>query len=128
LKRVDGAGVEVVVSVLAVIEMKAGQLVELDQPRNNHLYVNGRSMMAKVNEAFCLLAQLTCTDVIGTPVLHHSRIKSRLVELVFDEYFPVLRQRRIYLAHAVQVTFETGREVLLPRKICAISNPHSQGF
>jgi hypothetical protein len=50
LEGLDRARVEVVVAVLAVVEVETGQLAELDQPRHDHLDVDVRRVVAEVHE------------------------------------------------------------------------------
>ena len=55
---VDRAGVEVVVAVLRIVEVEAAELAELDQPRDDHLDVDVRRMVAEVDEAEGLRPEL----------------------------------------------------------------------
>ena len=57
LVRVDRAGVEVVVAVLAVVEVEAAQLSEAGQAGDDLLDVHVRRMVAEVDQAAGLFAQ-----------------------------------------------------------------------
>jgi len=50
LEGLDGARVEIVVPVLAVVEMESRKLPELDEPGHDHLDVHVRGMVAEVHE------------------------------------------------------------------------------
>ena len=50
--------------------MEAAELAELDQPRDDHLDVHVRRMVAEVDEAEGLRAELLRDQVVGAPVLH----------------------------------------------------------
>ena len=50
-ERIDRARVEVVVAVFRIVEMKARQASDADETRDDLLDVDGRRMMAKVDEA-----------------------------------------------------------------------------
>ena len=80
---------------LRVVEVEAAELAELDQPRDDHLDVDVRRVVAEVDEAEGLRAELAARQVVGAPVLHHRRVERRLVELVLDEDAPVVGQRRV---------------------------------
>ena len=90
---VDRAGIEVVVAVLRVVEVEAAELAELDQPGDDHLDVDVRRVVAEVDQAVGLGAELRGDQVVGAPVLHHGRVERRLVHLVLGEEAPVVRQR-----------------------------------
>ena len=55
---IDGAGVEIVVAILRVIEVEAGQLAHMDEPRHDLLDVGVGRMVAEINEALGLRAQM----------------------------------------------------------------------
>ena len=92
LERLDRAGVEVVVAVLAVVEVEPAELAELDQPRHDHLDVDVRRVVAEVDQARRLFAQLARAVVARAPVVDDGRVERRLVELVLDEQPPVVGQ------------------------------------
>ena len=50
LQRVDRAGHQVVVGVLAVVEVEAAQLVLVEQDRDDVLDVDARGMVAQVDQ------------------------------------------------------------------------------
>ena len=57
-ERIDRAGVEVVVAIFGIVEVEAAELAELDQPRDDHLDVDVRRMVAEVDEAEGLRPEL----------------------------------------------------------------------
>ena len=89
---IDRAGVEVVVAIFGIVEMEAAELAELDQPRDDHLDIDVRRVVAEVDQAIGLRPQFLGDDVVGAPVLHDRRIEGRLVHLVLAEQPPVFRQ------------------------------------
>src|SRR5207237_7481994 len=101
LERLDRSRIEVVVSVLAVVEMKPAELAELDQPGNNHLDVQVRRVVPEVHEALDARAELARAPVAHTPLIDHGRIERGLVELVLEKQAPAVGQRPYDLAQAV---------------------------
>src|SRR5581483_602151 len=128
LKRLDRSRVEIVVTVLAVVEMKAGEFTELNEPRDDHLDVYVRRMMAEINQAEGLGAKLTRTVITCAPVVDYRRIESRFIKLMLDEHAPVVRQRRVNLAHTFEIAFQRVAKVLLPGKVPPIANPNGMSF
>ena len=48
---IDRAGVEIVVAIFRIVEVEAAELPELDQPRDDHLDVDVRRVVAEVDQA-----------------------------------------------------------------------------
>src|SRR5262245_41901567 len=66
LERFYRTGVEVIISILAVVEMKSTELPELNQPRHNHFNVHVRRMMAKIDKAQGFRPELTRAVIAGS--------------------------------------------------------------
>jgi hypothetical protein len=58
LEGLDRSGVEVVVAVLAVVEVEARELAELDQPGHDHLDVDVLRVVPEVHERAGPLSEL----------------------------------------------------------------------
>ncbi len=123
LEGLDRAGVEVVVAVLRVVEVEAGELAELDEARDDHLDVDVRRVVAEVHEAERLRPQLARAVIAHAPVVDDRRVEGRLVELVLDEEPPVRRQSRVDVAHALKVQLERATKVLLTGEVPAVADP-----
>ena len=68
---IDRTGVQIIITVFAVIEMKTAQFFKLDKPSDNHFDIHVRCMMAKINQAPGFRSQFLCDQVIGAPVLNY---------------------------------------------------------
>ncbi len=123
LERVDGAAVEIVVAIFAVVEMEAAQPAELDQPRHDHLDVDGRRMVAEIDQAEGLRAEAGGGEIARAPVLDDGGVEGGLVDLVLDEQPPIRRQAGIDRARGIQVALEAGGEMLLAGEVGAIADP-----
>ena len=106
LVGIDGAGIEVVVAVFRIVEVEAAEFLELDQPRDDHLDVGVRRVVAEVDQAIRPAAERVGDQVVGAPVLHDGRIEGRLVELVLGEEPPVDRQRLVDFLQRFQIALE----------------------
>src|SRR6185503_11884757 len=104
--------------------MKPGELTELNKSRHDHLDVHVGCMVAQINQAEGLRSQLARAVVTGSPIVYHRRIESGLVKLMFDEEAPVVRQRRVDLAHTLEVACEHAAEMLLAGKVSTVANPN----
>ena len=51
LVGIDRAGIEIVVAVFRIVEVEAAELLELDQPRDDHLDIGVRRVVAEVDQA-----------------------------------------------------------------------------
>ncbi len=127
LERLDGARVQVVVAVLAVVEMEAGQLSELDQAGDDHLDVDVGCVVPQVDQGEGPLPELADAVVARAPVVDHRRVEGRLVELVLDEEAPARRQGGIDLAHAVEVALQGLAQVELSGEVSAVADPDRVG-
>src|SRR4030095_5515259 len=122
LERFDRTRVEVVVPILAVVEVEAGEFSELYQPRHDHFDVDVRRMMSQINQALRLRAELRGAVIARAPVVDDRRIESRLVKLMLYKTPPVVGQRPVDLAQAFEVAFEGAAKALLPRKVSAVAD------
>src|SRR3954447_1981012 len=91
LERLNGAGIQVVVAVLAVVEMESAEFLELDQPRDDHFYINVRRVMPQIHKTRCLWTKLTSAVIADSPIVDHCGIKRWFEELVFQKERPVIR-------------------------------------
>src|SRR5688572_23935171 len=105
--------------------MKAAELTELDEPRDDHLHVGVRGMVPEVDERKCTIAELARAVITRAPVIQHRRVKGRLVELVLDEQAPAVRQGAINRSHAVEIAIQRPAKMELAGEIPAIADPHS---
>src|SRR5208282_2275731 len=126
LERVDRAGVQIVVAIFGIVEVKAAKALKLDQARNDLLDVRGRRMMTQVHQALHVCAELRRANETGAPVRDHRRVQGRLVELVLNERTPSVGQGRDDHAHALEVALERLGHVELTRKIRAVADPDSE--
>ena len=70
--RINAASVQIVITVLAVIKVKAAEFAELCQAGDDHFDIHIRRMMPKIHEAFCLVAHLLRDQQVSAPVLDDS--------------------------------------------------------
>src|SRR5438132_9762731 len=103
--------------------MKPRQFAELNQPRDDHLNIHVGRVMAQIDQAERLRPQLARAVIARSPVVDYGRIKSRLIKLMLDKNAPVVGQRDVNLAHALEVAFERAAEVVLAGKIPAVTDP-----
>ena len=54
---IDGAGIEIVVAIFRIVEVKARKLLDADQPRDDLFDVRVRWMMPEIDQAFRLGAE-----------------------------------------------------------------------
>ena len=108
--------------------MKTGEFAELNQPRHDHLDVHVRRMVAQIDQAESLRAKFPSAVITRAPIVNDGGIERRLVELVFDEQSPVVRERGVDVPYAIEVAFEHPPKMLLAGKVSAVSNPHRVGF
>src|SRR5262245_51727070 len=108
--------------------MEAGEFAELDEPRHYHFDVDVRRVVPQVDQALRLRAELRGAVVARAPVVDDRRIEGRFVKLVLDKHAPVVGQGFVNLAQAFDVAFERAAEMLLPRKIPAVADPHRVGL
>src|SRR5215213_3448132 len=123
LEGLDGARVQIIVAVLAIVKMEARQLAELYETRDDHLYVDVRRMMAQINQRESLWPKLARAVIADSPIIDDRRIERWLVELMLDKQAPVIGDMVVNLAHAFKVAFESATKMLLARKVSAIANP-----
>jgi hypothetical protein len=69
LKGLHRPGIEVVVSVLAVVEMEPAELSELNQARDDQLDVHVRRMMSEIDQRPRAIAELAGAVVARAPVV-----------------------------------------------------------
>ena len=82
--------------------------------------------MAEVDQALRLRSQLAGTVVARPPVVDHRRVEGGLVQLVLEKDPPVVGERVVDRAHAVEISLERLTKRHLPRKVAAVADPHRQ--
>ena len=117
LVRLDAAGRQVVVAVLAVVEVKASELSNAVQTRDNLFDVDVRRMVSKIDEAFCLRAEFLGGHERTSPIGNHRGIKGGLKQFVFEQHQPVAGQRRVHRRSGGDVAVECAGEILLSGKV-----------
>src|SRR5438093_1614298 len=128
LEWLDGAGVQVVVAILAVVEMESAKFAELNQTSDDHLDVDVRRVMPEINETECSWPEFARAVIARPPVIDHRRVESRLIELVLEKDTPVVGYCFIDRAHTLDVAIEGPPEIQLSGKIPAVGNPHGVRF
>src|SRR5215472_17177555 len=103
--------------------MKAPELSEPREAGDDLFDVRALRMVPEVHKALRLVAELLRGDEAGAPVRDHRRVEGGLVELVLHEHPPIGWQRRVYLAHRVEVAIESRALILLARKIRSVGDP-----
>ena len=88
LERIDAARIEVVVAVLAVVEVEATEFAELRKARHDHFDIGVRCMVAQIDQAFRLFAQRLCAGEAGAPVGDCGGVERRLEQFMFDQQVP----------------------------------------
>ena len=90
--RVNRAGIEIIITIFGIIEVKAAKFSGANEAGDDHFNVHVGRMVAKVNKAKRLRPKLLSDHQTGAPVLHHCRIESRFIHFMFRKYPPVFRQ------------------------------------
>ena len=128
LVRIDSPGVEIVVAVFAVIEMKAPELAEAVQARHDLLDIDIGGVVAEIDQALSFGAELLRRQDRGAPVLQHGTVERGLVEFVLQQHAPVSRQCRIDTRGRLEIAIERARQILLTGKVAAIADPDRDRF
>ena len=89
LERFYRARIQIVIAVLAVVEMKPRKFAELDQAGDNHFNINVGSVVAEVDQAERLGPKLARAVVARPPIVDYRRVEGRLVEFVLQKHAPV---------------------------------------
>ena len=82
--------------------------------------------MAEVDQAAAARTELLGAPRTDAPVVVDRRVESWLVQLVFEEHLPVVRQLPEHLAQAPEVPVERSPKVLLAGVVSAVTDPHGQ--
>ena len=98
LERVDRADDQVVVGVLAVVEVEAAEAALLGEQRDDLLDVRALRVVAEVDEHPRAVAELLADEQRRAPVGEVGRVERGLEELVLDEQLLLVGQRRVDLA------------------------------
>ena len=125
-ERRDRGGVEVVVAVLAVVEVEAAELAEAGEAGDDLLDVDGRRVVAEVDQALGLRPEVLGGETAAAPVGNHRRIEGRLEQLVLEQHAPVVGQRAIDRRGRIEIAVERARQARLAGEIRAVADPHRQ--
>src|SRR6185369_2279439 len=90
LKGFDRSRIKIVVTILAVVEMKTRQLTKLNQPRDDHLDIDIGCVVTEVNQAERFWAKLAGAVVTRAPIIYDCGVERRLIKLVLDEDAPII--------------------------------------
>src|SRR3954468_6416220 len=123
LERVDGADDELVVGVLAVVEVKAAEPALLRKQRDDLLDVGPLRVVAEVDEHARAVAELLAHEQRRAPVGEVGRVERGLEELVLDEQLLLLGQRGVDLAQRLDEPASARREVVLAGVVRAVGEP-----
>jgi hypothetical protein len=123
LERFDRPRVEVVVAVLAVVEVEPAELSELDQPRDDLFDVDVRRVVAEIDERERAIAERLRAGIARAPVVDDRRVERRLVQLVLEEQPATPRQRLVDRPTALQIPVERAARVHLSREVAAVADP-----
>src|SRR5262249_32122783 len=93
LERIDRAGDQVVVAVLAVVEVEAAEPVLSCKQRDDLLNVYAVWVMSEIDEHLRAWSEFLTEQERRTPIGNVGRVEGRLVGLVLDEQLDVLRER-----------------------------------
>ena len=125
-ERLDRPGVEIIVTIFAVVEMEARQFIKPHQTRHDLLNINVWRVVAKINQTFRLGPKLLRRQKAGTPIGNDRGIKRRFEHFMLQKHLPIGGEPGINLMHRLQVAVKSLGQVGLSGKIRAITNPHSQ--
>jgi hypothetical protein len=125
LERVDRAHDQVVVGVLAVVEVEAAEQALREQQRDDLLDVRPLRVVARVDEHLRARAECAAHERGRAPVGQVGRVEGRLEELVLDEQPHVVRHRRIELLEPHDEPAEAPAQVVLARVVRAVGEPEA---
>ena len=126
-ERVDRADQQVVVGVLAVVEVKATEAVLVGDQRHDLLHVGALGVMTEVDQHAGALAEPAADRDRRSPVRDVGGVERRLEELVLDEQLLLRRQRRVELAEALHDSLVALGEVVLTGVVGAVGEPQRLG-
>ena len=126
LEGVDRADDQIVVAVLAVIEMEAPQLALGQEQGDDVLDVGTLCMVAQVDQYLRLRSHLDRHEMCHAPIGQVSMIESRLVKLILDEHARVGRQRLVRGGKHLFHTPEAIHDVILAGIVGAVGQPDAE--
>src|SRR5258708_4328482 len=127
LVGVDGARDQVVVPVLAVIEVEAAQPPLVEEDGDDLLDVDAVRVVTEVDDNFGVLTGLLAEQQGHPPVLNVGVVEGRLVELVLDQQPHRRRQEGVDLGHRLLEPLLPQPEVVLSRGVGAVAPPELEG-
>ena len=123
LERVDRADDQVVVGVLAVVEVEAAEPALGVEQRDDLLDVHALGVVAEVDQHARAVAELLAGQQRGAPVGEVGGVERRLEELVLDQQLLVVGQLRVDLRERVVQPRAARAEVVLARVVGAVGEP-----
>ena len=123
LERIDGADDQVVVGVLAVVEVETTEAILRGQQRDDLLDVDALRVMPHVDEHARSLAEPPADEQRRAPVGEVRRVERRLEELVLDEVLLLGGQRGVHAHERVEHALATLDQIVLSRIVGAVGEP-----
>ena len=123
LERVGRADDQVVVGVLAVVEVEAAETLDGGELGDDLLDVRPVEMVAEVDQNARPLAELLADQQRRAPVGDVGRVKRRLERLVLDEQLLLVGERRVELHQAVEHPLAAPADVVLACIVGAVGKP-----
>ena len=123
LERVDRADDQVVVRVLAVVEVEAAEPALVRQEGDDLLDVGALGVVAEVDEHAGARAEPHAGEHGGAPVGQVGRVERGLEELVLDEQLLLLGQRGVDLLEAAEQPPAARAQVVLAGVVRPVREP-----
>src|SRR5438093_2681560 len=123
LERIDRTDDQVVVPVLAVVEVEAAEPAGAVEKRDDLLDVHALRVMAEIHEHVRALAELLAHEERRPPVGEIRRVERRLVELVLDEQLHPGVERPVDLAQRIDEPSATRAQRVLAGVIRPVREP-----
>ena len=125
LEGIDGPDDEVVVGVLAVVEVEAAEELLGKEERDDLLDVRPLRMMAGVYEHLCLRPEAAADERGCAPVREVGAVEGRLEELVLDEQPHALRKCRVDLLETVDEARMSLAKIVLAGVVRPVGQPEA---
>ena len=125
-ERVHAARHQVVIGILAVVEVEAAQPAGVEQERDDLLDVHARRVVSQVHEDLRLGAQREAQRVGRAPVRDVRAVEGRLEEFIFHEHAGVVRQVRVNLLQPLFHAAPAAAQIVLAGVVRAVGKPQAQ--
>ncbi len=123
LERVDRADDQIVVRVLAVVEMEAAETLLGREDRDDLLDVDALGVVAQVDEHAGALAEALADEQRRAPVGEVGGVERGLEELVLDEQLLLRRERGVGPLERVEHALTSLDQVVLARVVRPVREP-----